>query len=165
MTNETFEYDLKTARNFALMALCALAAVGAFYLTLTNEAGLTVAGFELGRLGATMAYGVVGLVAGFAAAQELRGSLRPKGKRVLIRLDDDGIVGPVSPSDPRMMKLTYKGISDIKPRLVDGERCLEIKHIEGNLRIAGAALGSKEAFDRLWKSLEARVGLHRGYRY
>ena len=44
-------------------------------------------------------------------------------------------------------------------------RVLEVKHIEGNLYISSAAMESREAFDRLWKSLESRVGLHRGYRY
>ncbi|HBZ42717.1 MAG TPA: hypothetical protein DEO85_01365 [Maritimibacter sp.] len=165
MTDESFGYRLTVAKGYMLLFACALVTVGAIFLVVTNDSSLVFAGIELGRTGAMIAYAVVGVVAGMVAVQEARAMLRPKAQRGEIRLDQTFIEAPTSPSDPKPVRLSYKGISDIQARQKDGERCLEIKHIDGNLRIYAAAMESKTAFDRLWRSLESRVGLHRGYRY
>lgn len=165
MANESFGYTLTTAKSYVLLIACALVALGSVYLVVTNDSSLAFAGIELGWIGATLAYLAVGAMAAMVAVQEARALLRPKAQRGEIRLSETSIIAPTSPSDPKPVTLSYKGISDIQARQRDGERCLEIKHIEGNLHIYAAAMESKAAFDRLWRSLESRVGLHRGYRY
>lgn len=165
MSNETFGYTMRVAKGYVLLVLCAVVAAGAGWLAVTNKAGLTIAGYEFGPFGATAIYALVAAVAMMVTVEELRGLLRPAMRRAEIRLDDTGIIAPADPANPRLMHLTYKGISDIKAALRDGERVLVIRHIEGNLRISASAMENREAFERLWRSLESRVGLHRGYRY
>lgn len=165
MANESFGYTLDIARNDLLLVACALVALGAGWLAVTHEGGLIVAGVEIGHLGTTLVYLAVGVLAGAVVWHETRMAWRPETRRREIRLDETAITAPADRSDPRPVRLSYKGISDIHARQRDGDRCLEIRHIDGTLRIPGTALESKDAFEQLWRSLERRVGLHRGYRY
>ena len=165
MKPETYDYTLTTAKGYALLALCAIGAVGMGYLALTHGGTLRFLGFELGYHGTTVAFGGLGLICAAIVVDQLRDLLKPQAVKAPIRLDAEAIVAPARWDNPSLLRLTYKGISDVKPRLVGQDRVLEVKHIEGNLYISAAAMESREAFDRLWRSLEARVGLHRGYRY
>lgn len=165
MTIETYGYAPPAAKSHFLLILCVMIAVGAGYLAFAGQSGLVVAGFEIGPRSATFLHGAIGVTASAVAIEEARKILRPMDRHLEIRLDDQAIIAPGDPADPRPIRLSYKGISDIKSAQRDGDRFLVIKHIEGNIRIAASAMDDKASFDRLWKSLESRVVLHRGYRY
>ncbi|MAM63702.1 hypothetical protein [Maritimibacter sp. UBA3975] len=165
MTHETYEYTLTTAKGFLLMVVCGLITVWAGYMAATHQGSLSVAGFSLGMQGATFAYLVLATVTGWVTFDEIRSWMRPAERKAPIVLDNEAISAPAQPDNPAVLRLSYKGISDIKTRSVSGNRVIEIRHMDGNLTISGSALGSREAFDSLLQSLQARVALTRGYRY
>ncbi|MBV7407764.1 hypothetical protein [Maritimibacter sp. DP1N21-5] len=165
MTPETYDYTLTTAKGSTLGGLFAVAALGLGYMAVSHDGSLRILWVDLGQVGTTAFLAALALVAAALGADQLRLILRPGAVNAPIRLDTEAIVAPARCDDPALLRLTYKGISEIKPRTMAGDRVLEIRHIEGNLYISGTAMESREAFDRLWRSLEARVGLHRGYRY
>lgn len=165
MTHETYEYTLTTAKGFFLMILCGLITLWAGYMTVGHSGALSIGPFAFGAMGASLAYGALAAVTAWVTFGEIRAWVRPREAKAPIILDNEAISAPAQPDNPAVLRLTYKGISDIKTRLVNGTRTLEIKHMDGNLTISGGALGSREAFDSLLQSLEARVALTRGYRY
>lgn len=116
-------------------------------------AGMSVETFEY-----TMSKPAGGLKGLFGRLRTGRGCLD-------ILLDDEAITAPARPGDKRPLRLTYKGISDISAKSIDGVRTLVVKHMDGNMFISSACLADRESFDRLWRALEAHVGRHRGYRY
>ena len=165
MTHETYEYTLTTAKGFLLMVICGLITVWAAYMAMTHNGSLDLGAVTFGPQGATFAYGVLGLVTGWVTFDEVRNWMRPSEQKAPTVLDNEAISAPAQPDNPAVLRLTYKGISDIKTRSVSGTRVIEIRHMDGNLTISGSALGSREAFDSLLQSLQARVALTRGYRY
>lgn len=165
MTHETYDYTLNTAKGFVLMLLCGAIALWSVLMALFHGGALSFGGLDLGARGARVAFLALALVTGWVTLRELRAWLRPTGRKAPIVLDAEAISAPARPDNPAVLRLSYKGISDIKTRLVQGNRVIEVRHMDGNLTISGAALGSREAFDSLLQSLQARVALTRGYRY
>jgi hypothetical protein len=165
MTHETYDYSLSTAKGALLLLTCALIAVGSGYMAISSAHVLGMP--EVGPMPriAVFAYVAVCLATGWVALEELRSLLRPSAHKAPIVLDSEAILAPASPETASLLRLTYRGISDIKTRAIQGNHVLEIRHMDGNLTISGAALGSREAFDSLLQSLQARVALTRGYRY
>lgn len=162
---ETYAYKLVPPKSYLLLVLCGIVAVGAGFLALTNDAGLMVAGLNLGVKGATLAYSGVAAIAGAVAFEELREVLKPKVQVSKIILDEEALVAPARIDNPQMLRLPYKGITDVKSLDRDGVRFLEVKHMVGNVHICCPAMENQDAFNQLWRNLESRIGLHRGYRY
>ncbi|MBV7380349.1 hypothetical protein [Maritimibacter dapengensis] len=149
MKTETYGYTRPAARPSRLRGSGEAIAFGAGVAALAGAVGVIGAGL-LGALAAAGWY--LGRRGHFGIA-------RGHGE---IRLDLQGIVVPTG---REALRLSYKGISDIEASRRDGDRHLVIRHMDGTIRISASTLVNDTDFDRLWASLERRVGLHRGYRY
>lgn len=165
MSEQSFGYSLAVAGNLAMMIGSGIVAVGSAILALTHQGTLALGDYTLSDLGTRLVFGLVAFITAFAAIRTGRDWWHPVRQRLQIRLESDGIVGPAHPEQPGLLKLSYKGISDVKTKLVNGTRYLVIKHMDGNMHISSEHLDGFEEFEMLWRAIEARVGLHRGYRY
>lgn len=165
MHKETYDYTLSTTKGLLLLFIAAILSLWAFYMAFGYDGTGAMFGQALTSRWARFGFLGLGFIAGLVAFEEVKAVLHSGKHTAPIILDAEGISAPAQPENPTILRLTYKGISDIRTRASSGSRSIEVRHIDGNLVIPAGALGSREAFDSLLQSLQARVALTRGYRY
>lgn len=156
---ETYDYTfggkkaLKYAAFFGFGAL-----VGVFFL-LTNEGGVRINGIAFGPVGAKILFIVLTAINGFMTMKFLRHVVSPPTSAIPVALGPDGLSAPEKPNAPGHVLLDYGSIRKVKAK---GKAGLKIVHAGGALELKAAAFQDKAAFERLTRSLKARLEMGAG---
>ncbi len=155
---EVFDYGFSKKTNLMRVAFVGVGAVFSVLMLVFHSGGVTINGISFGPIGAKVIFLVC---AGFNAVQTLRflrDLFAPSRSILPVALGPDGISAPKRPNDDTAILLDYQGVRKIWRQ---GKTKLHIKHAQGSLQLTGAAFADKGAFERLARSLEARVEMAR----